>query len=130
MPYHPLQDLHHRHLRHRRALKAIRNRPPRPGQHLRLPGLEHRRHHQTIRSQCRHAPSPRVCNSVLVLAAWPGSTMAWNGLYGFRLGGEDEDSWHLWHGTNFDHNLEGSEPDELFDPNNHIPDVDTYGKEL
>ncbi|CAE7948772.1 unnamed protein product [Symbiodinium sp. KB8] len=43
--------------------------------------------------------------------------------------GEDEDSWHLWHGTNFDHNLEGSEPDELFDPNNHIPDVDTYGKE-
>ncbi|CAE7296335.1 unnamed protein product [Symbiodinium sp. KB8] len=38
-----------------------------------------------------------------------------------------EDAWHLWHGTEFEDNLEGSEPGELFDPNNHIPDVDAYG---
>ena len=41
-----------------------------------------------------------------------------------------EDAWHLWHGTEFEDNLEGSEPGELFDPNNHIPDVDAYGNEL
>ena len=77
-------------------------------------------------------------------ASWPGqldsgTPMAWNGLYGIqRVGGADErgprewtqeDAWHLWHETNLDH-LEGSEPDELFDPNNHIPDVDAYGEEL